>query len=262
MFLKSIRYAWSIRRELFSYAWQGSWNLAAGLSAFFGVVILWLVLLLTGRSDVVLPTTLPGQIEFFAVTTVLLWIVIFLARLLLAPMVLLIADRAELRALRLRLRPALELIFDHNDAEYVRPIPSLYSARGEFFWIGVRNAGGQTLDDVTIRALDSWFTQEAIATAMGRRQRSNSPVEVSRWPALHPGAREIVQVFGLGYDSASSNPDYIFNTMQRFTLEVTARDTPTVRRVFLYDPKARPMFRMLSETESDQPTRSGALQSP
>jgi hypothetical protein len=64
--------------------------------------------------------------------------------------------------------------------------------------------------------------------------------------ALHPHAPEIVQLFGLSYHSASTSPDYIFNTVQSFTLEAFAENTPAIRKVFEYDPKGRPMLRMLS----------------
>jgi hypothetical protein len=54
-----------------------------------------------------------------------------------------------------------------------------------------------------------------------------------------------VQCFGLSYVNAASAPENIFNQTQRFKLEAAARDAPTIRRDFEYDPKLRPMLRML-----------------
>ena len=124
--------------------------------------------------------------------------------------------------------------------------PRCGAKSGEFYSIGIRNSGTQTLDDVTMRALDSWFTREAIAIAQGNGGRGR-PVEIISLDALHPGSQEFRQCFGLDYHSASSAPEYIFNTVQRFTLEATARDRPAVRREFEYNPAMRPMLKMITE---------------
>jgi hypothetical protein len=57
--------------------------------------------------------------------------------------------------------------------------------------------------------------------------------------------RPFAELTGIAYQSASSHQEYIFNTVQRFTLEALTRDTPAIRREFEFDPKARPMVRML-----------------
>jgi hypothetical protein len=141
---------------------------------------------------------------------------------------------------------ALEITFDPGSAAYLRPNTGLglYGPQGEFYSIGVRNSGSKTLDDVTLRALPSWFTREAIAVAQG--QSGSGPVDIIRRGALHPKAEEIAECFGLDYHQPSSAPEYIFNTVQRFTLEATARDAASVRREFEYDPAARPMLKMVS----------------
>jgi hypothetical protein len=230
-------------RDFFRYAWDGSIDRAGTLCPILGVILVGAILWLMGRTDVVLPTTLPGAIEFFVATYVPTWIFIFVGRLLYAPYRFLRSARAE-SAARREQNP-LEIVFDGWDAQYVRPIRALSSDTGERYWIGIRNNGPQTLDDVALRALDSWFTREAISVAQGQ-SRSAHPVEINRVAALHPGVQEITECVGLSYESAASSPDYIFNTVQEFTLEATARNVPAVRRVFRYDPKKRPMLEMLT----------------
>ncbi len=153
-----------------------------------------------------------------------------------------------LRLMRIPKSP-LEIVFDPTDTAYVRPTQGLYGPTGEFYSVGVHNAGGVTLHDVTARALDSWMTREAISVAQhGHPVRRHSPVEIFSVPALHPDASEVIELFGLDFNSTISHPDYIFNTVQRFTLEVMARDVATVREEFEYDPKARPMIRKIDRS--------------
>src|ERR1700694_3928462 len=182
-----------------------------------------------------------GRIGFVVTCWLLAWLAIFLALCAYAPFHFLRKVRAELA--RLRGAPVLELLFG-DDPQFIRPNRTLHGPSGEFYSIGIRNSGTQTLDDVTVRALDSWFTREAIAVAQG--SGGSGPVEIISLDALHPGAQEFKQCFGLDYHTASSAPEYIFNTVQRFTLEATARNTPAVRREFEYNPATRPMLKMIT----------------
>jgi hypothetical protein len=145
------------------------------------------------------------------------------------------------------LKPSLEILYDPTDPNYMRPVTSLYGPTAERYSIGVLNKGNATLYDVTVRALDSWFTQEAIAPShtLSPPIGSHKPVCVFQKDELHPHSSDFAELTGIAYQSASSHQEYIFNTVQRFTLEALARDTPAIRREFEFDPKARPMVRML-----------------
>lgn len=229
-------------KEALVYALKGSVSKAGAWAALPGMIVVWLCLLFFGRRDVVLPTTFPGAIELFVVCAVAAWVLIVVGRFVYAPYSFLKLARSGLSELR-KTERILEITFDPAGADYVEQKMGLHGANGEFFSVGVRNGGTRTLDDVTLRALPSWFTREAIATAQMRQ--GNGPVELIELAALHPSSEEIVQCFGLSYAQPATAPEYIFNQVQRFTLETTARDTPSVRRDFEYDPNRRPMLRML-----------------
>src|ERR1700731_1056093 len=97
----------------------------------------------------------------FTLYAVIAWACLFFCRLAVtAPFQLWKRDRRVTAS-------GLELIYDPADATCVRPITSLYGPTGEFFSVRIRNSGATTLSDVSIRALDSWFTQTIIATAQG-----------------------------------------------------------------------------------------------
>jgi hypothetical protein len=228
--------------ECLQYAIKGSISRAGAWAGFAGIVLVWPTLLLFGRRDVLLPTTFPGAIELSVVSAIAAWVLIFLGKLSYAPYHLLRLARNELAAIK-RSTHLLEITFDPASASYVRPIRGLHGTHGEFFSVAVRNVGSRTLEDVTLRALPSWFTREAIATA--QLQSGNDPVEIISKEALHPSAEEIRQCFGLDYHQPASTKEYIFNQVQRFTLEAMARDALTVRREFEYDPDTRPMLKML-----------------
>jgi hypothetical protein len=231
--------------ECLKYALRGSVSRAGAWAGLPGILVLWLTLLLFGRRDVVLPTTFPGAIELFITCAIAAWLLVFLGKLLFAPYHFLKVARRDLAA-AWQSEHILEITFDPAKADYLRLNRGLHGPQGEFYSVGVRNSGLQTLDDVTLRALPSWFTREAIAVAQG--QSGNGPVEIIRRDALHPQVEEIVECFGLGYHQPVSAPEYIFNHVQRFTLEATARDAVAVRREFEYDPAARPMMKMLDLT--------------
>jgi hypothetical protein len=132
----------------------------------------------------------------------------------------------------------------------VRATPGLHRPTGEFYWVGLNNRGAVSLQDVVLRAVDCFFTNASIAQAhlmpdQYRRHRHGDIVIYRAKSALHPGAPEIVQLFGLSFSSPVSDPDYILNKVQQFTLEASARDTPACRREFEFNPHSRPMIRML-----------------
>lgn len=140
-------------------------------------------------------------------------------------------------------RPRFKLLFDPANPLNVRYIRGIHGNTGEKYWIGIENVGAQTIGDVSVRALDSWFTREAIAVAQGRSSGPSRSIIVHTTSALHPNAPDFVEVVGLSYGSASSSPDYIFNTVQRFVIEVVGQNVPSIRQEFEYDPQRRPMLR-------------------
>src|SRR3978361_1259853 len=117
--------------DVLRYAWRGSVTLASALSSVLGVFLLWLLLRWFGRGDVVAPTTLIGSVEFVVVSTVLAWCVIFLSKLLWAPFHHWSLARAELA--KYRSAPALEILFNPDDSQFVRPIRRLHGSAGEHF---------------------------------------------------------------------------------------------------------------------------------
>jgi hypothetical protein len=149
----------------------------------------------------------------------------------------------------LRRTTNLEILFEPNDEQYVRPEISLYGPVGEFYSVAVNNRGGATLTDVSLRALDSFFTRVIISESNLSRVEfayyRRGTVPIREIAALHPQAPEPVQLFGLSFNCGVTAPDYILNTVQKFTLELVAKDTPAIRRLFEYNPKSRPMLRML-----------------
>jgi len=184
------------------------------------------------------------------VTGAVTWAVFFIFRFLGAPSRLYWQERnARTVAEGQSTAGSLEILYDPADKRYVQQLPSLHGPRGEFYSIGISNRGNRTLYDVTVRALDSAFTEAVIVPAQTRRtQRGHlphNPITVFHRDALHPHAPEITQLFGFEYNAGTSHPDDISNSVQRFTLEMTARDTPALRREFEYDPNARPMIKIM-----------------
>lgn len=153
---------------------------------------------------------------------------------------------AALRRRETKSKSPLEILFDEGPL-HVEIKRGRHGPTGEFYSIGIENTGNTTIGNVTLRALDSWFTREAIAASQyGQSQSFAAPVELIERTELHPHAPEYKQMFGLSYVTAASHPDYIFNKRQRFTIEALGKDTPAVRKEFEYDPKTRPMLRMIS----------------
>jgi hypothetical protein len=72
-------------KESIIYAVKGSISKSGAWSPFVGTALIWLILWAIGRSDVILPTTIPGAIEFFLSCAGVTWLVVFLGRFLYAP---------------------------------------------------------------------------------------------------------------------------------------------------------------------------------
>ena len=140
----------------------------------------------------------------------------------------------------------LEIKFDENDASFVRPIRGLHGSKGERFWIGLHNSGPHTLDGVTLRAQEGWFVEHTISIAHqkwrdGVPSQERVPVIIDL-PHLDPSATEMVELFGVSYNSQPNKHD-VLGDVRRFVLEARARNVNTVVQEFEYDPKGRPMIK-------------------
>lgn len=224
--------------DAFKFALKSSVSRAGAWAPLPGALIVWGVLYMMGY-QIAAPQTWVQGIAAFLLSGCVAWVGIFISKLVYWPYY-------ELRRLRSKLRRSIEILFDPADQNYVRPIHGLHGPTGEFFSIGVLNPTENTIHDIKVRALTSWFTREVVAAGRsGRSIDHHYPVDVLDMPSLHPHAPEIVQLFGLSYHSASDDPDYLFNTVQCFTIEALGKDMPAIRKQFEYNPKARPMLRMI-----------------
>jgi hypothetical protein len=130
-------------------------------------------------------------------------------------------------------RAQLELIFDESDPRCVKD---------EFYWntndkppkirrwyVGIKNSSTtKSADDVTIKAHDSWFVQNTIASFRGEAygRSTKGPVIFSR-ATLEPGAVEFIMLFG--QDAYPKRfPGDVFKKGHEFVLEARARDAQTV----------------------------------
>jgi hypothetical protein len=141
----------------------------------------------------------------------------------------------------------IEITFDPSDKKCVKKTGALYGDTGERYYIFIRNSGQRTLENVSIRALESWFTQIIIAVAQkGHSDSYRKPVMILEMDELHPDAPEKIELFGVSYLDPNSGSKDILCTVQRFTLEARAKDTKAVRITLEYDPRARPMLRCVT----------------
>jgi hypothetical protein len=158
-------------------------------------------------------------------------------------------NNAEAELATLKEVGKIEILFDDQDSRFVRPVEQLYGVVGERYWVGLCNAGKKTLHDVTLRAQEGWFVQNTIAIAHPRRTeigpRSDREPVIANFDALHPGATELIELFGRAYHIGSV--DDVFRDIRRFSLEARARDTMTVISEFEYAPDRRPMVRKLGD---------------
>jgi len=230
-------------KGILGLAFRSSWKAANGLegAALAGAALIW-------------PGLLPVFIRDESWAPAARWILSFVLYAAAAVIILFVIRLVFIAPFQIWRRDrkvddlSLEIVYDPINPTYVRPITGLYGQTGEFYSIAIRNPGAKTLYDVSVRALDSWFTRTAIATAQtGHSITRHEAIPICIKDSLHPNAPEIVQLFGIGYHQGSSNPEYIFNTVQRFTLEAAARDAPAIRREFEYDPNARPMLKLLPD---------------
>jgi hypothetical protein len=130
----------------------------------------------------------------------------------------------------------------------MREIKNLYGPTGERLFIGIKNNGLTTLYGVTLRAQESWFTRAIIAVA---HRSINAPTSQEREPILaefdhiDPGAIERTESLGINYHN-DRNPNDILASVQRFVLEVRAKDAKTVVCVLEYDPATKPLIKKVS----------------
>src|SRR5437879_4020262 len=105
-------------RDFLVYAWRGSFSRAGAWAPLAGVPLVWFLLWWFGRTDVILPTTLLGALEFSLACAGTVWLLVFFGRLIYAPYHFLRQARSQLA---LHAAAALEILFDPADEAYVRP---------------------------------------------------------------------------------------------------------------------------------------------
>jgi hypothetical protein len=220
--------------QAFKYAVIGSFDRANTAAPIVGAFIVWLVMSLLGL-DLAIPADLGGTLVLLVATLGTSWIVVVTARFLYWPW-------SQLSDVWKNKKSDLVIRYDYQDGACLKFNKNLYGTTGEFYSIWLENIGEKTLEKVSLRASEGWFAQHAIHTAQtGRSARYQKPVPIYEVEELHPDAPEKIEMFGLSYATDSTNADYIFNTVQRFTLEARAKDTKTIRKTFEYNPQTRPM---------------------
>jgi hypothetical protein len=144
----------------------------------------------------------------------------------------------------------LDILFDKEIERFVRPMPALHEQLGEFYTVEISNHGPNSVEDVSLRALDSFFTSSIISgTVLSPSQYAHytsGTIVIRQFDVLHPKAPQMVQLFGLSFNSGVTAPEYVLNQVRRFTLEVSGKNEGAITREFEYDPKARPMLCMIS----------------
>ena len=143
------------------------------------------------------------------------------------------------------MRPDIELIFDANDARFVRD--KLYSLRDDpviisrSWWIMIKNNSlTKSADNVTIRAREGWFVSCSIALA---HRAIDAPTQkepiIFEKETLEPQAYEFVELFGIDPKVSQSAGD-VFKRSHEFVIEARARDALTVEMVLKYEPTEPP----------------------
>jgi hypothetical protein len=142
----------------------------------------------------------------------------------------------------------LEIIFDPDDERFVRVIHGLDGATGEFYSLAIHNAGPNSLRDISLYALNCGFTRTIITqvhlTPAERTVYKAGDVILHHQDVLHPKTPKIVELLELSYNVSTTSTNDILNPV-RFTIELTAQDTPALRKEFEYHPTQRPMLRLL-----------------
>jgi hypothetical protein len=148
------------------------------------------------------------------------------------------AERLKVNALEDRVAllesqsPRLELVFDESDPNCVKD--EYYPFQGKplkarRWYIGIRNASAQrSADDVTVRAIHSWFVDCTIEVSHRKREAPSEKNPVMfRAKTLHPHACEYIEMFGLGPDP-DQTPGDVLKREHEFVIEARARDATTV----------------------------------
>lgn len=156
-----------------------------------------------------------------------------------------IQDQSKHTLVATALEP-LEIFYDPSDPED-RFAREWASESGDKFigryWVGVRNNGNLTLQDVSLRALTNNFVMTTIAISHLSSDGIPSEPILFQQNHLHPGVLEIVELFG--FQSAGSETEPALMTRHVFQVQARAKDTRAVTADFEYDPSSRPRIRRL-----------------
>jgi hypothetical protein len=137
-------------------------------------------------------------------------------------------------------RPDLEIVYDHNDPRFVRPI----TAGHVRYYVGLRILCHRSVDFPNVRALEGPFANEVLAVAHNGNSFGN--VEVYKGGTLDWDDLEIFELVGLPDREHLSQADDLLKSPHRFTLEARGRDVRVARAEFEYNPSQMPMIRMLT----------------
>src|SRR5262245_58902668 len=204
----------------------------------FGVTLLgyifdwrtWLVAVFSGGGGTFLWAAVEGR------SPVEVWLMALVAIACFAIIIASITAGAKIIA---RGKPDLEIVYDANDARFVRP-----SARGHVrYYVGLRILCHRSVDFPNVRALEGPFANGVLA--MARNGNSFGNVEVYKGGTLDWDDLEIFELVGLPDQKNLSQADDLLKSPHRFTLEARGRDVRVARAEFEYNPSQMPMIRML-----------------
>ncbi|HLL26916.1 MAG TPA: hypothetical protein VKT73_04610 [Xanthobacteraceae bacterium] len=219
------------------FALRGSVSMSAAWAPFAGAAVLWVLLRTIGRSDVILPTTIPGQIEFGIVSAGLIWILIVLGRILYAPYYFLRQATTELS--QLKSQDKLEILYDPSKKQYREVTASLHSSSSRYFF-GVKNK----TTDKTIRHVIARWDKKHLTEYIDE----NIDRKVLLKPTdIHPEAEVLVYLFGLDdHVEKQEHPHDILKKRSTFVVRVSGEDAREVVATFEFDPTSLPMIRRLT----------------
>ena len=225
------------------FALRGSISRASAWAPVGGAAMLWLALYMAGYT-IALPSTWGQSIFVFLACLFSAWLLIVIGKFLYYPYYALENARAQIT--KLSPDTVLSISFDPDDSRCIRYGRGLQGNTGERFYLLVTNNGNKTLNDVSVRALPSIFTECGIAVCHQMHTApEGSTVVIFERDELHPWATDTTFVFGMSYHSETSNADDVFGNVQHFTIEARARDAKTVQMNFEFNISHRPMIRVI-----------------
>jgi hypothetical protein len=142
------------------------------------------------------------------------------------------------RDLRRNVKPDLEIVYEKSDSRFARSASERDYTR---YYIGVRNNTSRTLFSPSVRAHEGNFVSSTLSiAAMAYAGHSVREPVIFEAESIHPGALEIVELFGLPNDK-----ERFGHPREDFVLEARALDTPNSIVRFEYDPDSKVKIKKL-----------------